>query len=410
MTVGMGADLDPNHHHYVLACIICGNSPLKKQAAILSVSAKYSNDVFPGSHKSLSYKHQSLHAAHYFAHRVLGVMALSTGRNEICSSVIQRHFQPGMEELVSFAQCLVDAGTDLSTCHNMNGHILKASQEMGEALQELQGGLSTIDTKSAQLVAQKKHLEGEREAQAEKLRSLRHQMDSHKSLESRSKGMLETAKRHLEEMQRQLSQKEDEARYNEMIRNVGIGLMFIPIVGMIPGGVMVGCGQVALDAAQNAKREAEDEVNRHSAEVVRCMAEIDRCQTEIREAEAEIQASENRLSSIEWEKQQLTSEQAEVVTLQNSLRKCVTFLDVLSGKVDTAELLTHDVVIYHELERVLEDIVNHVFPLMGQGNQMCVMALSTSEIRVLVGRLKCAREQLSLEGPSSGLGNVAIDF
>uniref|UniRef100_A0ACB8EGN4 Uncharacterized protein n=1 Tax=Sphaerodactylus townsendi TaxID=933632 RepID=A0ACB8EGN4_9SAUR len=187
------------------------------------------------------------------------------------------------------------------------------------------------------------------------------------------------------------------------------GLSMISTDYMI-SGIIASWGQVALDAAQNAKREAEDEVNHHSAEVAWCLAEINRCQTQIREAEAKIQASENRLSSIEAEKWQLASQQAEVVTLQNTLRKCVTFLDVLSGKVDTAELLTRDVVIYHELERILEDIVSHVFPLMGQGNQTCVMALSTSEIRGLVGRLKCAREQLSLEGPKSGWGNVAIDF
>ncbi|XP_048338839.1 uncharacterized protein LOC125425284 [Sphaerodactylus townsendi] len=337
-------------------------------------------------------------------------MALSTGRNEICSSVIRRHFQPGMEELVGFAQCLIEAGTDLSMCHNMKRHIVRASQEMGEALQELQGGLTTIDAKSVQLVAQKQYLEWERQAQAEKLRSLRHQMDSHNNLESRSKGMLETAQKHLEEMQRQLYRKEGEVQHNEMIRNAGLTMMFIPIVGTIAGGIIAFCSQMALDAAQKAKREAEVEVNRHSAEVARCAAEIDSCQTEIREAEAKIWTSKNRLSSIEWEKQWLTSQQAEVVTLQNTLRKCVTFLAVLSGKVDMAELLTRDVVIYRELERILEEIVNHVFPLMGQGNQTCVMALSTSEIRDLVGRLKCAREQLSLEGPRSGWGNVAIDF
>uniref|UniRef100_A0ACB8EGJ5 Uncharacterized protein n=1 Tax=Sphaerodactylus townsendi TaxID=933632 RepID=A0ACB8EGJ5_9SAUR len=162
-------------------------------------------------------------------------MALSTGRNEICSSVIRRHFQPGMEELVGFAQCLIEAGTDLSTCHNMKRHIVRASQEMGEALQELQGGLSSIDSKSVQLVAQKKHLEGERQAQAEKLRSLRHQMDSHNSLESRSKGMLETAQKHLEEMQEELSQKEKEVEEKEDFRNIGIALMFIPVAGTLLG-------------------------------------------------------------------------------------------------------------------------------------------------------------------------------
>uniref|UniRef100_A0ACB8FH87 Uncharacterized protein n=1 Tax=Sphaerodactylus townsendi TaxID=933632 RepID=A0ACB8FH87_9SAUR len=337
-------------------------------------------------------------------------MALSTGRNEICSSVIQHHFQPGMEELVGFAQCLIEAETDLSTCRNMKRHIVRASQEMAEALIELQDGLSSIDAKSVQLVAQKQLLERERQTQAEKLRDLRHQMDLDNSVERRAKGMLETAQRHLEEMQQKVSRMEAEAHHNELIRNIGIAAFFTPGLGLIAGSVMVGCGQVALDAAQNAKREAEDEVNRHSAEVDRRSAEIDRYQAQIREDEVEFWTNEKRLSSIEREKQQLTSEQAEVVTLQNTLRKCVTFLAVLSGKVDTAELLTRDVVIYHQLEWVLEDIVNYVLPLMGQGNPTDETALSTSEIRDLVGRLKSAREHLSLEGPRSGWGKVATGF
>lgn len=171
---------------------------------------------------------------------------------------------------------------------------------------------------------------------------------------------------------------------------------------------MVGCGQTALDYAQKQKRDAEVEVNCHSADVNRHSAETYRFQSLIQGAEGNIWATERRLSSIESEKQQLASQQAEVVTFQNTLRKCVIFLDVLAGKVDTAELLSQDVVIYNELEGVFEEILNHVFPLMGEGRETCAMALSSSEIQALIGRLKSAKEKLSLEGP--GQGNLAIDF
>lgn len=176
------------------------------------------------------------------------------------------------------------------------------------------------------------------------------------------------------------------------------------------GGILALCAQSALEDAQKAKRDAEDEVDRQSAEVNRHTAEIDKLQALVQEAETDISTTQWRLSSIQTEQQQLASQQAEVVKFQNTLRKCVTFLAVLAGKVDTAEFLSRDVVIYNELEGILQEILNHVFPLMGQGRGTYLMALSTSEIRALIGRLKSARKKLSLEGPRPGWRNVAIDF
>ncbi|XP_054834081.1 uncharacterized protein LOC129328816 isoform X2 [Eublepharis macularius] len=334
-------------------------------------------------------------------------MALSMRSNEICSSVFRCHFQSGMEELVSFAQSLIEARTDLSACHKLKRHILSASQEMDEALEELKGGLHTTDAKSAELVAQKKRLEDERQAQTQQLSNLRHQLDSHRNLESKSREMLEVTRKHLEEMQRQVSEKEKQRENSEMIVGIGGGLMFIPVVGWIAGGIMIGCGLADMEAAERAKKDAEAEVNRHSADIDRHTTETYRLQALEREAESNIQTSERRLSSIRSEQQQLASQQAEVVLFQNTLRKCVTFLAVLAGKVDTAEFLCRDVVIYEELERILEDILNHVFPLMGQGKETRLMALSSANIRRLIERLKSVRAMLSLHAPRKG---HAIDF
>ncbi|XP_054834080.1 uncharacterized protein LOC129328816 isoform X1 [Eublepharis macularius] len=366
----------------------------------------YSNDGCPGSHKSVSCRHQSsLYIC--LAYRIPCIMALSMGSNEICSSVFRRHFQSGMEELVSFAQSLIEARTDLSACHKMKRHILSVSQEMDEALEELKGGLRTIDAKSVELVAQRKRLEDERQAQTQQLKNLRHQLDSHRNLESKSREMLDMARKHLEEMQRQVSEKEKLIRYNDMIADIGVGLMVIPVTGWIAGGVLVGFGLADMEEAERAKRDAEAEVNRHSADVDRHATETNRLQALERKAESNIQKGKRRLSSIRSEKQQLASQQAEVVLFQNTLRKCVTFLAVLAGKTDTAEFLCTDVVIYEELERILEEILNHVFPLMGQGKETHLMALSSANIRWLIERLKSVRGMLSLHAPRKG---HAIDF
>lgn len=328
-------------------------------------------------------------------------MALSMGSNEICSSVVHRHFQSGMEELVGFAQSLIEARTDLSTCQKMKRHILRAAQEMNGALGELKVDLRTIDAKSVELVAQKKRLEDERQAQTQQLSNLRHQLDSHRNLKSKSGEMLEKARKHLKEMQRQVAEKEKEIREDEMLGDVGGGLWVVPVLGWTVGIT------AAVEEAERARKDAEAEANRLSAVIDRQTAEINRLRALEREVEPNIQRSKRRLSSIQSEQQQLASQQAKVVNFQKTVRKCVTFLALLAGKVDTAEFLCRDAIIYEELEGILEEILNHVFPLMGQGRETCVMALSSANIRWLIERLNSARAMLSLHGPRK---RSAIDF
>lgn len=174
-----------------------------------------------------------------------------------------------------------------------------------------------------------------------------------------------------------------------ILNNLGININFIP-----PGSVMVGCGQVALDAAERAKREAEGAVQRHREEVSRYAAETSRSCSQIQEAENDIAATEKKIQSIASEQHSLALQQAEIICLQEVLRKCVHFLGILAGRVQVADGLCRDSLIYEELERVLEDILQHVYPLMGQGHTGGVMVLSSAEIRELIGKLRSAREGL----------------
>ncbi|XP_066472105.1 uncharacterized protein [Tiliqua scincoides] len=325
------------------------------------------------------------------------------------SSLIDRHhFQSGMGELVNFAQSLLESPTDHHAREKVQRHTERASQEMQAALGVANGELRNIDNQSVKLVAEKKKKEGEKNAKNQHLSCLRNQLASYRSSESSSRNMLEAAQRHLEEMNRQVAAKRREVEQNEIIRNVGIGLMFIPIVGIIAGSVMVGCGQVALDAAEKAKREAEEAVQRHREEVSRYAAETSRLSSLIWNAEMDITNTQYRIILITSEQHSLASRQAEIIRVQDTLRKCVNFLSLLAGKVSVADDLSRDILIYEDLEHVLEDILQHVFPLMGQGNEG-VMALSSAEIRGLIGKLKSAQESLRAL-PYTEASNAISDF
>lgn len=51
--------------------------------------------------------------------------------------------------------------------------------------------------------------------------------------------MLERANRHLGEMQAELQRQREEAERNRLQRDIGIGLMFIPLLGTIAGEWLV---------------------------------------------------------------------------------------------------------------------------------------------------------------------------
>ncbi|XP_065419071.1 GRB10-interacting GYF protein 2-like [Chrysemys picta bellii] len=224
-------------------------------------------------------------------------MALSTcsGRDEGYKLVVRDRFEAGMRELVCFTQHLLEAEADPDAHGKIRERIEAASREMSAAEEELGRQLKTVDATTEELVAKKKSLQDEQEEKKGNLERLRIQLDSCRRSEREAREMLERAKGHLGEMQAELQRQREEAERNRLQRDIGIGLMFIPLLGTIAGSVLVGCGQVALDAAEKAAREAQDAVNRHTNEASRYSAEVHRYDEQERQVEAEIAANETRL-------------------------------------------------------------------------------------------------------------------
>ncbi|KAH1187896.1 hypothetical protein KIL84_009483 [Mauremys mutica] len=161
-----------------------------------------------------------------------------------------------------------------------------------------------------------------------------------------------------------------------------------------PGSIMVGCGKVALDAAEKAAREAQEAVNRHTNEASSYAAEVCRYEEQERQVEAEIAANEQRLAQIDVEQQALAVLQGEIVTLQDGLRKCTTLVNGLAGKVCVAKRLTEDLLIYEELANILREVVQQVLPLMSPGGEAGTRFLAAGELQGLIGKLESGGSSL----------------
>ncbi|CAM5072562.1 unnamed protein product [Natator depressus] len=336
-------------------------------------------------------------------------MALSTcsGRDEGYKLVVRDHFEAGMRELVCFAQHLLEAEEDPNAHGKIWERIEAASREMSAAEEELGRQLKIVDARTEELVAKKKSLQDEQEEKKGNLKDLRRQLDFCRSSEREARERLEKANRHLREMQAELQRKREEAERNRLQRDIGIGLMFIPLLGTIAGSVLVGCGQVALDAANKAAGEAQDAVHRHTNEAARCSADVRRYDEQERRVEAEIAANEPRLAQIDVERQALAVLQGEIVALQNGLRKCVTFMNGLVGKVCVAKRLTEDLLIYEELANVLGEVVQHILPTMSPGGEAGTRFLATGELQGLIDKLKSGSCSLRARADAE---SAAIEF
>ncbi|XP_044837337.1 uncharacterized protein LOC123344901 [Mauremys mutica] len=302
--------------------------------------------------------------------------------------VVRDRFEAGMRELVCFTQHLLEAEADPNAHGKIRERIQAASREMSAADEELGRQLKTVDSRTEELVAKKKSLQDEQEEKKGTLKRLRIQLDSCRGSEREAREMLERANRQLGEMQAELQRQREEAERNRLTRDIGIGLMFIPIVGTIAGSIMVGCGQVALDAAEKAAGEAQDAVNRHANEVFSYSVEVCRYEEQERQVEAEIAANNQRLAQIDAERQALAVLQGEIITLQDGLRKCVTFMNGLAGRVRVAKRLTEHLLIYEELANILGEVVQQVLPLMSPGGEAGTRFLAAGELQGLIEKLK----------------------
>ncbi|KAH1183326.1 hypothetical protein KIL84_004818 [Mauremys mutica] len=317
-------------------------------------------------------------------------MALSTcsGRDEGYKLVIQDRFEAGMRELVCFTQHLLEAETDPHAHRKIRERIEAASREMSAAEEELGRQLELVDTTTEELVAKKKSLQDEQKEKKGNRERLRIQLDSCRGSEREAREMLERANRQLGEMQAELQRRRADADSNRLTRDIGIGLMFIPLLGTIAGSIMVGCGQVALDAAEKAAGEAQEAVNRHTNEASSYSAEVCRYEEQERQVEAEIAANNQRLAQIDAERKALAMLQGEIVTLQDGLRKCTTLVNGLVGKVCVAKRLTEDLLIYEELANILREVVQQVLPLMSPGGEAGTRFLAAGELQGLIEKLK----------------------
>ncbi|KAG7225324.1 hypothetical protein INR49_014606 [Caranx melampygus] len=220
---------------------------------------------------------------------------------------------------------------------NMKQQMEESEHRANTELQRLDRATETLTAEQSQLAQQKKQKTDELNNLNTELSSLQSTLSSYYQALETERGNLQTAENTLSDMRA----KRDEA---QRIRDAGIGVMFIPIVGWISGALMIGVGQVdmdrASDAADTARQEVancESQVKTYSDKVQHYNAKIDQAQRDITEADNKICETEAKLRDM-------------------SMRQVVTHLELLSGVGSVAELQTRHLILLEPVMKLLEEM------------------------------------------------------
>ncbi|XP_069061742.1 uncharacterized protein [Pleurodeles waltl] len=168
-------------------------------------------------------------------------------------------------------------------------------------------------------------------------------------------------------------------------QKLGIGLMFVTIIGPIIGGLMIRKAREAMESAENMARSAELLYLKQVAAVTRYEAECQSYRLEIHSKNLKIADIAVNIQEIEQNLNWEDNLQQRLTNFLIPLRKCTTLLSTLAGKTRAANMLIELSGTLDELLPILEEIVVSVHPLVGSGTeyQLLISARLTTIIHKL---------------------------
>lgn len=263
--------------------------------------------------------------------------------------------------------------------------IEEATQSMSKAETASKYQLAKVDEKYLVLTTEKSNLERDQTNKKTELNNLKTSLASHNENLENSRRALEVANQHKETAQRDLDNARAWYRQEEEKRNIGIGLMFIPIIGTIIGGTMIGISQTAMNNAADVVRNAEAAVNKWRGEVSNYSNKAARCSDLVNGKQNEISSTMSHLQEINFTLQQLSQKRTAAAEVQKKLRDATHFLSTLAGRVKVAEVQTRSVLFFDPLITILEDITQHIDQLSGNEKYRL---LYQQDIKPMIDRLK----------------------
>ncbi|XP_067101307.1 uncharacterized protein [Osmerus mordax] len=230
--------------------------------------------------------------------------------------------------------------------------------------------LKRVDECTEQLTLRKGKLESECTDFKAKIDYLKVE---HKAAENNlkvRKEALDSAEKNMRSSQSCLDEWRKEEREYEIIRNVGLWITVIPVVGWITGPIIAIAAQDDMERAERNARTAREERDNFKSLVDSCTEELDKKNKE----------------------KKVKSRRIEVSDFQMALRKAVNILGILSGKVEVAQMVSSSkVILLKPLLNVMTEIVDLLFKTENYKNFM----MQEPDIKKAVEQLENTTQRVS---------------
>ncbi|XP_059390881.1 uncharacterized protein LOC132124096 [Carassius carassius] len=175
---------------------------------------------------------------------------------------------------------------------------------------------------------------------------------------------LKNSKAALEQAEKMVALAKDELQRQQARHNTGTGvtiggavLAAIPILGWIPGIVMLSVGASEIVKASNAISDAENELKKHESQVNEESMKVSDYQSKITTIQKETEETVKLLNTLEKEIKELEQHLYFTADIQETVRRAVTLLTVLSGRVTVLEKQTKSFILWEPVIKAMEDVM-----------------------------------------------------
>ncbi|KAI1883872.1 hypothetical protein AGOR_G00236510 [Albula goreensis] len=304
----------------------------------------------------------------------------------------------GIENFKVLASILLkDSSPDIQ---NVQQVILKGKQSLEQSEAAASKELSKVDEYTLSLTVRKGELDKEKGTKEADLANLKtHMKFIYDSLEN-YKIALQDAKHTLSSNQKNLEYIQRKKAEDEAVRNAGIGVMFIPIIGPIIGGVMIGVSQTDLDNAAWAEQEARKEVARCEAEAFRYSRLLKEKHEQKEWERQEINKCNETLQQIDRSLTEVAKQRSNIARMQEKMRSAVNILGTLAGRAKVAETQTRYIVALVPVIHILGEIMKLLLEITGKEKYQL---LNDPHVQAIIESLQDISKKLSAVDHSESL-------
>ncbi|XP_049893651.1 tropomyosin alpha-4 chain-like [Epinephelus moara] len=299
----------------------------------------------------------------------------------------------GLESFNTVTDLLLSVNADIvlpgcQTFDEIRREIESMKQELERSEQVAKQELLKLDGDTERLTAEQSWLAKEKQKREGELQNYRIELKSHQESLERNQEKLRQARcrvREAEETYDNMSRRRDEAQIK---RDVGIGLMAIPILGWIAGSVLIGVGQVDMDQASNLMESARSEVREFESQEETFSRNVSEYGSKISQTQVNIQTTDDRIRQTEASLKDLSKKREVVADIQAKTRQAVRQLGRLSGVGSAAELQTRRLILLEPVMKVMEEMTSALGQITGD------QLLHSEGIQSLMWDMRENREKL----------------